>query len=365
MINLKKARREPLPDGTILWFLNGEEFTLQSFIAANRNALFYEVRSQKTGQLVILKEFFNSHWVRLNGAPALKGWEQEPHDSSKLVRTYLWLRRQAEREQRMNQKLCSSVRCIVPEKPVLPAGTLILPDGTEWQWPYCAFLEMDGMTAEQGFPLRVLLQQCTWPRSQEHPFGNLREQAERSGSRRNCAVPAAAVTMQIFRHTLLALRQLHNAGWVMGDLNVSNLFVEGSLTEGSIRGVSFVDVSSVRKIGETEQPGDAAPGFYAPELTSGPITEKADAFSAGRLLLCMLYPTAVHNIRLNRSLGFLDDMETLTEGEGIQSGLPPEIRAEVNHLLESATASDPQRRMTLDEMLSSAEDWCRRLETQC
>ena len=167
MIRWKKMRREPLPNGTILSFLNGEEFVQQDLLAENKNALFYEVRSQTTGQAVVLKEFFNSHWVRLRGAPALKGWEQEPPDSRKLSRTYLWLRRQAEQEQRMNQELCASVRCVIPEKPVLPAGTLLLPDGTEWQWPYCAFLEMDGMTAAQGFPLQALMRECTNPNGKE------------------------------------------------------------------------------------------------------------------------------------------------------------------------------------------------------
>ena len=244
MIRWKKMRREPLPNGTILSFLNGEEFVLQALLAENKNALFYEVRSQTTGQAVVLKEFFNSHWVRLRGAPALKGWEQEPPDSRKQSRTYLWLRRQAEQEQRMNQELCGSVRCVIPEKPVLPAGTLLLPDGTEWQWPYCAFLEMDGMTAEQGFPLQALMRECTNPNGPVHPFGNLRQQEECFVPRRNCAVPAAAVTMQIFRDTLLALRPLHRAGWIIGDLSSGNLFVEGSLAEGRIQGVSFADAST-------------------------------------------------------------------------------------------------------------------------
>lgn len=271
MIRWKKMRREPLPNGTILSFLNGEEFVLQDLLAENKNALFYKVCSQTTGQAVVLKEFFNSHWVRLRGAPALKGWEQEPPDSRKLSRTYLWLRRQAEQEQRMNQELCGSVRCVIPEKPVLPAGTLVLPDGTEWQWPYCAFLEMDGMTAEQGFPLQALMRECTNPNGPAHPFGNLRQQEECFIPRGNCAVPAAAITMQIFRDTLLALRPLH------------------------------------------------------------------------------------------RPLGFLDNTQTLTAGESVPSGLPQEMRAEVNRLLLRATAPDPEQRIPLDEMLAAAEDWCRRL----
>ena len=361
MIQLKKARREPLPEGTILWFLNGEEFVLQSYLGGCKNALFYEVRSQKTGQVIVMKEFFKSHWMRLRCAPVLKGWEQEPPDSRRFGRIYIWQQRHAEQEQRMNQELCGSVRCVIPEQPVMPAGTLVLPDGTEWQWPYCTFLKMDGMTREQGFPLQALMRECTQSCSPEHPFGNLQKPVE---GRRSYAVPAAAVSMQVFRLTLLALRQLHNAGWVMGDLSVGNLFVEGSLAEGKIQGVSFVDVGSVRKIGEHEIPADAAPGFHAPELFPGPITEKADVFSAGRLLLSMLYPVAVHNVRLNRPLGFLDDIQTLTEGESVPSGLPQEIRAEVNSLLTRATDPDPGQRPTMDEMLSAAEDWCRRLEQQ-
>ncbi len=186
MIRWKKMRREPPPHGTILSFLNGEEFVLQDLLAENKNALFYAVRSQTTGQDVVLKEFFNSHWVRLRGAPALKGWEQEPPDSRKLSRTYIWLRRQAEQEQRMNQELCGSVRCVIPEKPVLPAGTLLLPDGTEWQWPYCAFLEMDGMTAEQGFPLQALMRECTNSNGLAHP-------SETCANRKNALSPEETV----------------------------------------------------------------------------------------------------------------------------------------------------------------------------
>ena len=167
--------------------------------------------------------------------------------------------------------------------------------------------------------------------------------------------------MQIFRDTLLALRPLHRAGWIMGDLSSGNLFVEGSLAEGRIQGVSFADVSTVRKIGENEMPATAEPGFHAPELFSGPVTEKTDVFSAGRLLLSMLYPVAVHNVRLHRPLGFLDNTQTLTAGESVPSGLPQEMRAEVNRLLLRATAPDPEQRITLDEMLAAVEDWRRRL----
>ena len=138
--------------------------------------------------------------------------------------------------------------------------------------------------------------------------------------------------------------------------------MEGSLAEGRIQGVSFADVSTVRKIGENEMPATAEPGFHAPELFSGPVTEKTDVFSAGRLLLSMLYPVAVHNVRLHRPLGFLDNTQTLTAGESVPSGLPQEMRAEVNRLLLRATAPDPEQRISMNEMLATAEDWCRRLE---
>ena len=52
----------------------------------------------------------------------------------------------------------------------------------------------------------------------------------------------------------------------------------------------------------------------------------------------------------------------LTAGESVPSGLPQEMRAEVNRLLLRATAPDPEQRISMDEMLATAEDWCRRLE---
>lgn len=362
MIQSNEARREPLPDGTTLLFENGKEIVFQSHLAENKNALFYEVFNRNTGQVIVMKEFFPSHWVRFRAAPVLKGWEQQTDDDLKFGRLYLWLRHQAEAEQRMNHVLCQSVPCVIPEKKPLYAGVLYLPDGTRWDWPLCVFLEMDGMTAEQGFPLQALMRECAQPHSPEHPFGNLRRQEGKPDTGKSCVVPAAAVTMRIFQETLLALHQLHDAGWVMGDLSIGNIFVQGSLAGGSIQGVSFVDASSVREIGEREMPGKAGPGFGAPELFLGPITEKADVFSAGRLLLSMLYPTAVHNARLNRPLGFLEEIRTLTEGEIVPCGLPQEMRAEVNSLLLRAAAADPEQRITLDEMLAAAGDWCRRLE---
>lgn len=362
MIGSKEAQREPLPDGTTVIFLNNKEIVIRSPLAENRNALFYEAFDRNTGRVIVMKEFFPGHWVRHDSAPVLNGWEQYSAEEVRRGRLYIWLRHQAEREQQINWKLCCSVRCVIPEKKPLYVGTLRLPDGTEWQWPYCAFLEMDGMTAAQGFPLQALMRECTNPNGPAHPFGNLRQQEECFVPRRNCAVPAAAVTMQIFRDTLLALRPLHRAGWIMGDLSSGNLFVEGSLAEGRIQGVSFADVSTVRKIGGSEMPATAAPGFHAPELFSGPVTEKTDVFSAGRLLLSMLYPVAVHNVRLHRPLGFLDNTQTITAGESVPSGLPQEMRAEVNRLLLRATAPDPEQRISMDEMLATAEDWCRRLE---
>lgn len=232
MIGSKEAQREPLPDGTTVIFLNNKEIVIRSPLAENRNALFYEAFDRNTGRVIVMKEFFPGHWVRHDSAPVLNGWEQYSAEEVRRGRLYIWLRHQAEREQQINWKLCCSVRCVIPEKKPLYVGTLRLPDGTEWQRPLGVFLEMDGMTAEPGFPLRALMQECTWPRSPEHPFGNLRRQEGSPGSGRSCAVPAAAVTMRVFRDILLALRQLHDAGWVMGKLDIGDVFVKGNLAGG-------------------------------------------------------------------------------------------------------------------------------------
>ena len=362
MIGSKEAQREPLPDGTTVIFLNNKEIVIRSPLAENRNALFYEAFDRNTGRVIVMKEFFPGHWVRHDSAPVLNGWERYSAEEVRRGRLYIWLRHQAEREQQINWKLCCSVRCVIPEKKPLYVGTLRLPDGTEWQRPLGVFLEMDGMTAEPGFPLRALMQECTWPRSPEHPFGNLRRQEGSPGSGRSCAVPAAAVTMRVFRDILLALRQLHDAGWVMGKLDIGDVFVKGNLAGGSIRGVSFVDVSSARKTGESAAPCGPGPGFYVPDPFPGPADEKTDVLLAGWLLLSMLYPIAAQNIRLGRPLDFLGEIQTLTEGESVPSGLPREMRAEVNRLLLRATAPDPEQRISMDEMLATAEDWCRRLE---
>lgn len=123
-----------------------------------------------------------------------------------------------------------------------------------------------------------------------------------------------------------ALQTLHWAGLVHGGIG-SNCFRVCAAKDGSFRtilaGLAYAGKSSKRKDGYP-------PGFRAPEMINGAITEKTDIYALG----------VVFYFWLTRSLP--------VHGENQKLLIPSCVPGAYGKLLTGLLASDPQKRITLD-----------------
>lgn len=109
----------------------------------------------------------------------------------------------------------------------------------------------------------------------------------------------AQETFRIIEQVLYALREVHQAGYLHLDLQDGNIFLKGTLADGSGM-ISLIDLGSSRKRmadGSCAAVADgvlyATPGFSAPEMRAGndgtlKLGPQADLYSIGCLMLLLL-----------------------------------------------------------------------------
>ena len=242
MWNQKEVRREPLPDGTVLCTENGR-FTIQKYITSGGFALLYQ--AQEEGQMypVILKEYFpRQGYVRVDGAvlpeEAAALPENDPEREKRIETMRTLFEERADREIRVGQQSRQRTRLTVPVDRKLSVRSIQLPGKDPCTPPYSCILEMECLTERQGFWLKDLLEEAAQPCSPDHPFGN-----ERPGC--GNSVPQFAKTVDLFCALLANLKRIHSdedgSGCIHGDISAGNLFVDGSLSNGTILGVSLLD----------------------------------------------------------------------------------------------------------------------------
>lgn len=106
-------------------------------------------------------------------------------------------------------------------------------------------------------------------------------------------------TFRIAEQVLYAVREVHDGGYLHLDLQDGNIFLKGTLDDGSVM-VSLIDFGSARKRmddGRCREIEDGViygtPGFSAPEMLSGNdgtlrLGPEADIYSVGYLMLLLL-----------------------------------------------------------------------------
>lgn len=364
MWDQQETRREPLPAGTVLCTMNGQ-FTIQKYITSGGFALLYQ--AQEEGQMypVILKEYFpRQGYVRVGGAilpeEAAALPENDPERKKRIEKMQTLFDERANREIRVGQQSRQRTRLTVPVDRKLSVRSIQLPGKDPCTPPYSCILEMECLTERQGFWLKDLLEEAAQPCSPDHPFGNGRPGCGNS-------VPQFAKTVDLFCALLANLKRIHSdedgSGCIHGDISAGNLFVDGSLSDGTILAVSLLDFGS----GWDEETGPesevfSTPGFRAPELQNGGTpTPASDVYAVGRLFYALLDPTAANNLRLERDLSFLERYVTLTASQARPSGLEGSLLAQVNALLTAAAKEAPEERITLEEMARQMDEWRRRL----
>lgn len=361
MWNQQEAHRELLPDGTVLCTENGQ-FTIQKHITSGGFALLYQAQKEDQMYPVVLKEYFpRQGYVRVGGAVLPEDLpENDPAREEKIDEMRALFVKRADREIRIGQQSRQRTRFTVPVDRKLSVLSIQLPGKEPCTPPYSCILEMECLTERQGFWLKDLLEEVAQPCSPNHPFGNGRQDC------RNF-VPQFAKTVDLFCALLANLKRIHSdeggSGCIHGDISAGNVFVDGSLSDGTILGVSLLDFGD----GWDEETGPesevfSTPGFRAPELQNGGTpTSASDVYAVGRLFYALLAPVAANNLRLGRDLSFIEKNVTLTASQAKPSGLEGGLLAEVNKLLTAAAKEKPEERATLEDVAQQMDEWHRRL----
>ena len=152
------------------------------------------------------------------------------------------------------------------------------------------FIVMEQITDEnkqRGCFLSDLLEECQKEPNNEFPL-------------RNGGNAAPNVATKIIEEILKSLKDVHNAGYIHGDINDANFFLMGqSLQNGNIGVGQLLDFGNSKKIMEN---GKTAPiqkifnalGYVAPEIlniNNGSIclTRSLDIYATGCLMLYLFY----------------------------------------------------------------------------
>lgn len=232
----------------------------------------------------------------------------------------------------------------------------------------CAFLCMQSLNAAKGFFLGELLTECErYVKSEEHPFGN------RQQKRSFLSTPDVQTTLTIIRLLLEALQTIHRS-FLHGDISPGNIFIDGDLSSGKLRGVVLLDFGSAQalKNGKAElspqQKLYTTAAFCAPEIRrSGAekviLTPAADTYAAARLLKALLHQYGCFYLRRHDAANLertLDETEALRETDANPS--TRRVLPALNDLLRGALSPNPERRMTLDKMMEEVDQLYRKLQ---
>ena len=181
---------------------------------------------------------------------------------------------------------------------------------------------------------------------------------------RTGGLPSAYTAFRIFKEVVQAIRAVHRAGYLHGDIQSHNLFfLDADLAHGELGHGCLLDFGTARKLepdGLTAPVGDSAvyttSGYAAPELwdlQGGALrlSPAADLYSAGRLLHWML--TGQIYTGREEQMFYRSPMFHMVPC-AVQC--PPEALALINQLLRRLLSSDPASRCQSAEELLYGRD---------
>ena len=216
------------------------------------------------------------------------------------------------------------------------------------------FLVMEQQNS-RGLFLDEILADC-----KQEPTAGGRRYSLRTGG-----LPSAYTAFRIFKEVVQAIRAVHRAGYLHGDIQSHNLFfLDADLAHGELGHGCLLDFGTARKLepdGLTAPVGDSAvyttSGYAAPELwdlQGGALrlSPAADLYSAGRLLHWML--TGQIYTGREEQMFYRSPMFHMVPC-AVQC--PPEALALINQLLRRLLSSDPASRCQSAEELLYGKDF--------
>lgn len=358
--------RDKWPVGTLLHLRDGTEYTITASNEAGGTALIYFAKKHGSGIRTVLKEAFPLDWVRHCGVPVPPKYSDLAEDDPALRSCYTFLREQAAREMTISQAVADNTLQVQPLRTLLDIQWIREPDGTLWEMPdalSCCILEMDDLNHPDGRWLKDILREAMEPNSPEHPLGNLQPDSEQL-----LAVPPLPLTLDIVWHLLSLLEKLHHAGYLHGDINLGNVFLTMDHTGKKVLSAQLIDFGSARPLtdGRTAPLGQedvmATAGFCAPELWGDgeqQLTSKADVYSAGKLLHCLLDQNTLEAMRCGWNDSFLCELDSTAPR--YDSRISPSIQKALDQILAGAAREDPAARSSAQEMMEQVDQLRRKL----
>ncbi len=275
--------RSPLPPNTIIKDEIGICYKIKAEeIEFGGSALLYRV--ERTGSLrnFILKECYprsrDLFFSRKNGI--VYADDEKSEEVFKILKTNM--RRENVTGQLISRKTGRTISAFEN----LNAVEIII-DGETFAAKDSCFLVMEQATdgENRGWFLKDFFKECEKPIEPGAPF-------------RNGGLPAPIFAAQIIEELLKSLRDIHNAGYIHGDISDLNIFFMGNdLQNGDVGVGQLLDFGNSFKL---QADGKTAPienvftteGYSAPEIFQSTdsirLTPAADIFSCGALMLYLL-----------------------------------------------------------------------------
>lgn len=274
--------RTPLPVGTEIISASGVSYKIKDTpVSFGGSALIY--RAQRKGSLrnFILKECYPRS-KEFDFVRDPESWLVRPADDAAekffdLVKTNM------RRENQIGQLIANQTGRTVAAWENINAVTFVL-DGRAFDASKSFFIVFEevGGTKYSGWFLKDLLDECAKSAQNDAPL-------------RRGGLPAPQTAAAVMEELLKALRDIHRAGYVHGDINDANFFLMGcDPSNGDIGVGQLLDFGNAFKL---EADGKTLPienifstaGYWSPEILESEgalrLSAATDVYSAGCLML--------------------------------------------------------------------------------
>ena len=277
--------RTPLPVGTEIISASGVRYKIKDDATGfGGSALIYRASREGSLRNFILKECYprskKFSFIRDPESQIVRPADADAEKFFDLVKSNM------RRENQIGQLIANQSGRTVTAWENLNAAKLII-DGQNFDASGSFFIVFEevGTTKTHGWFLKDLLDECAKPAQNNAPL-------------RHGGLPAPQTAAAVMEELLKALRDVHRAGYVHGDINDANFFLMGcDPPNGDIGVGQLLDFGNAFKL---EADGKTLPienifstsGYWSPEILESTeairLSAATDVYSAGCLMLYLL-----------------------------------------------------------------------------
>lgn len=308
-------QREPLPEGSVILMSNGAKYTIKRCIGRGGFSLVYSAETDGVSSSPAIKEFFPAE-----GAFRDNGEVRPLHGSEERFNDHL---KQFQNEQVISGKLAETSSQIISAVASNERYVAMFAHSRDMH-------SLGGLVEAWGQGL-VLGEENVDP-----VFPDL--------IRLWCA-------LHIIESTLIALKAVHNKGYLHLDITDTNVMWAGEEVKNGR--ACLLDFGCAAKMNEdkvytSEQYLSYSPGFAAPEMHNkkGSFTRSTDIYSVGMLLFYLCVGKRALEITRNR--------ECKIEREISRLSIPEKFCEKLKEIIVKATDSTPDKRYPDAESMCEA-----------